>query len=88
MIGEDDWTLVALFEGVGHRETVICRLYKPIPFTDFTVRGMWFAVDHDKNIACGPEIVTRDKLDEASAQRQAQTNVKMHPKLPLMKLLR
>ena len=87
VIGEDDYTLVALFEGVGHREVVICRLYKPMPSPNVTIRGMWFAVDHDKNIACGPEIVTRRELDDDSARQQLQTSVEMHLGLPLMKLL-
>jgi hypothetical protein len=88
VIGEDDWTLVANFEGTGHAETVICRLYKPIPSTDFIIRGMWFAVDHDNNIACGPEVVSRRKLDDASARRVVQSNVERHKLLPLIKLLR
>jgi hypothetical protein len=86
VIGEDDYTLVALFEGVGHREVVICRFDKPMLSHSVSVRGMWFAVDHDKHIACGPEILTRNKLDDDSAQRQLQTSVEMHSELPLMKL--
>jgi hypothetical protein len=86
VIGDDDYTVVARFEGVGHREVVICRLYKPMP-SNFTVRGMWFAVDHDHNIACGPEVLTRNKLDDDSARHLLQKSVEMHLELRLMKLL-
>jgi TIR domain len=86
-IGEDDWTLVALLEGVGHREVVISRFYKPMPSPNVTARGMWFAVDHDKNIACGPQIVTRHALDDDSARHLLRTSLKRHSTVPLMNLV-
>jgi hypothetical protein len=86
VIGEDKFTLVALLEADEIRELVISRLYEPMSSTNFGLRGMWFAVDENRNIECGPEIVTKAKLDDDAARHELQTRVEMHPDLPLMRL--
>lgn len=83
---EERSSIVANFKATTHTEQVTCRLRSPVPSNDRTLVGFWLAIDFDGRITAGPEVLSRDPLNDTEVRKLFQEEVEPASPSHLMRL--
>jgi len=75
--------IIFTIKGHSHEEKTICRFPNILPSTNIFY-GLWLSFDHDKKIASGGIMISKDELDTNALERYIRLGIKSEKNAILM----
>lgn len=86
IIFEGDDRILVYAKATTQNETVVYRFPNPLPSNGDSVSGLWMSYDHDKNIASGGSLLTRESIAKEEAKPRLISNIvsSQNERIPLI----